>query len=203
MSRDGTAAEPGLDRRKELRLAQESAAGDERAQREVVLRLLDRVRNAARYILRNDADADDAAQSAMVEILRCLGRFRGEGSLGRWASRIAVRTAITLARQRRAETSGAGALHDGPDDAGSASATNADGAVLRRRLVRCLDRLPSERRETVVLRLIEGMTLEEIAEATGVPANTAKDRLRVGRAELRKAVLGDPILRDALKERLP
>ncbi|MBI5486529.1 MAG: sigma-70 family RNA polymerase sigma factor [Deltaproteobacteria bacterium] len=203
MSRDSAAGDPGIDHREELRLAQSAASGDGPAQREVALVLLDRVRRTARYILRNEADADDAAQSAMVEILRCLGRYRGTGSLAHWASRIVARTALAFARRRRADPTTVERLREPPAVPLAPDGTAGDGPMLRRRLVRCLDRLPAERRETVVLRLIEGMTLDEIAEETGVSVNTAKDRLRVGRAELRSAVLDDPVLREALKERLP
>ena len=83
------------------------------------------------------------------------------------------------------------------DDAGAASATNAEGAVLRRRLVRCLDRLPSERRETVVLRLIEGMTLEEIADVTRVGRETVKSRLRYALAKLRQELNGSGMSHEA------
>ncbi|MBI4917480.1 MAG: sigma-70 family RNA polymerase sigma factor [Acidobacteria bacterium] len=191
-------------READLRLADAAASGDDGARRTLALRLADRMRRTARFLLRDEADADDAAQSAMVEVLLCLRRYRGEGSLEHWANRIATRTALELVRRRRrdAEREGRGdAALPAPEE--TTTCGDEPEVVLRQRLLRCLDRVPDERRATVVLRLVHGMTLEEIARETAVPRNTAKDRLRVGRQELREAVREDPILGAALQERLP
>src|SRR6266545_2516131 len=78
-------------------------AGDRRALEVVVGRLLPRVRNLIRYLVRGDADADDIAQEALVAVVRGLPSFRGEGSLEAWADRVAVReTFACLRRSRRA-----------------------------------------------------------------------------------------------------
>jgi RNA polymerase sigma-70 factor (ECF subfamily) len=203
MSVEDAADSREADREADLRLAHAAGAGDLAAQRELAFRLMDRVRSTARYIVRNDVDADDVAQSAMVVVLHRIGEFRGEGSLARWASRIAARAAWALVRRHRQDapppTFGDGSL---PADA-PRSAQGGAGPLLQGPLVRCLDRLPPERRVTVVLRLLFGMTLEEIAQETEVPVNTARERLRIGRRELRSAALADPVLRDALKERFP
>ncbi|MBI5487604.1 MAG: RNA polymerase sigma factor [Deltaproteobacteria bacterium] len=184
----------------ETRLARAAAAGDPAARRALVDGLMDCVRNTSRYVLRNDPDADDAAQIAMVQILRRIGTFRGDGPLAVWAARIAVRTAVAFTRRER--RLGRADLGDGPVQH-AVPAGFGDGPLIRRRLVRCLDRLPADRRVTVVLRLVLGHTLKETAEQTGVPLNTAKDRLRVGREELRRAILEDPVLRDAFREGVP
>src|SRR4051812_17546365 len=57
-------------------------------------RLWPRVRRLVASFLRGSADADDAAQQALMEILRAMPGFRGEARLESWADRIAVRTAI-------------------------------------------------------------------------------------------------------------
>jgi len=204
MSPGNAAVGPAADRDADVRLAEAAASGDDGARRELALRLADRMRRTARFLLRVEADADDAAQSAMVEVLLCLRRYRGESSLEHWANRIAARTALELVRRRRrdAEREGRGeAALRSPEE--TTACRDEPDVVLRQRLLRCLDRLPDERRATVVLRLVHGMTLEEIARETAVPRNTAKDRLRVGRQELREAVREDPILGAALQGRLP
>jgi len=184
----------------ETRLARAAAAGDSAARRALVDRLMDCVRNTARYVVRNDPDADDAAQIAMVQILRRIGTFRGDGPMTVWAARIAARAAVAFTRRER--RLGRVDLGDGPVPH-APPAGFGDGPLIRRRLVQCLDRLPADRRVTVVLRLVLGHTLKETAEQTGVPLNTAKDRLRVGREELRRAILEDPVLRDAFGEGVP
>jgi RNA polymerase sigma-70 factor (ECF subfamily) len=200
----GDRAEDGLSasRAQDLRLAQAAAEGDAAAQRGLVRRLMNRVRNTTRYILHHDSDADDAAQIAMLEILRCIGDYRGDGSLASWATRIATRAALAHGRATRREAGRPGPPAAAPADLSGAE-SEIDGVRLRRALVRCLDRINAERRTVVVLRLLWGMTLEEIAHETEAPVNTVKDRLRVGRRELRQAALEDPVLRGAVKERLP
>ena len=202
--------EPGVarersdgERSEDLALARTAGAGDRTARQQVALRLFDVVRNVARYFVRGDADAEDAAQTAMVEILRCVGEYRGEGSLERWARRIAVRTSLGLVerRLREAQVLQFTADRDGADAAGETKADVEFAA--RRHLACCLDRLKPERRATVVLRLVYGYTLEEIAELTGAPLNTVKDRLRIGRQELRERILKDRVLRELVPPRLP
>jgi RNA polymerase sigma-70 factor (ECF subfamily) len=202
MARERAGETEAADREDDLRLARAAGTGDGEARRRLVLRLMDRVRNAVRYVVRDDAEADDAAQSAMIEILRCVRDYRGDGPLTHWATRVAARAALAHLRRRRREST--------PQEVPQASSaadpfigSGRDDILLRRRLARCFDRLPEERRIAVVLRLVHGLTLAEIAEETDVPLNTAKDRLRVGRQELRRLVLEDPLLREVVKERLP
>ncbi|MBI5501069.1 MAG: sigma-70 family RNA polymerase sigma factor [Deltaproteobacteria bacterium] len=186
----------------ELRLARAAGAGDAEARRALALRLMARVRNAVRYVVGGDAEAEDAAQSAMIEILRCAGDYRGAGPLAHWATRVAARVALAQRRRARGESRRREALRDVPAADGP-DGPDRDDVLLRRRLLGCFDRLPEERRVTVVLHLVHGLTVAEIAEETAVPVNTAKDRLRVGRQELRRWVLEDPALREVLKGRLP
>ena len=83
-----------------LELVSLAAAGDAGARRELVARLQGRVRSVAMAILGNAIDAEDATQAIMVEILGSAGTYRGDNLLG-WADRIAARTAMRHARQRR------------------------------------------------------------------------------------------------------
>ncbi|MCA9695062.1 MAG: hypothetical protein KC636_36115, partial [Myxococcales bacterium] len=62
------------------------------AREQLVRRLLSRVRRATRALLRDPADADDATQLCLIELLRSAASFRGEGSLEAWSDRIVVRT---------------------------------------------------------------------------------------------------------------
>ncbi len=68
--------------------------------------------------------------------------------------------------------------------------------MLRRRLALKLGRLKPEQRAAVVLKHVHGYSVAEIAELTSAPLNTVRDRLRVGKQQLRKLAAGDPLLRD-------
>ena len=147
-------------------------------------RLIDRVRTTVSYLAPNHPDADDLIQRALIEILRSAGSFRGESALETWADRIASRTAMRLLKQRarHAEVSG-------EDEAAKAG--------LRTRLAGLLSRLSPERRAAVVLHYVHGYSVQEISEITETPANTVRDRLRVGKALLRKYMLKDSGTDDA------
>ena len=71
----------------------------------------------------------------------------------------------------------------------------------RARLSALLQRVSPEMRISLVMHFVEGYTAAEVAETTGVPLGTARDRLHRGRAKLRKLVLTDPVLRDWLEAR--
>src|SRR5687767_12270040 len=77
------------------------AAMDRTAQRVVVERLARRVRKVTGLLCRTAADADDAAQLALIEILKSADTFRVATSLERWAERITIRTTLHAARKER------------------------------------------------------------------------------------------------------
>src|SRR5436305_8044544 len=77
------------------------AGGDSHAQRVLAHRVASRVQRLSQRLLANDADAEDAAQMALMEILRSAATYREESSIERWADRIAVRTTLRHAREQR------------------------------------------------------------------------------------------------------
>jgi RNA polymerase sigma-70 factor (ECF subfamily) len=84
--------------------------------------------------------------------------------------------------------------------------TEATGAretrlMVRHQLARSLSCLSEAQRGVVVLRLVHGYSIAEIAEMTGVPVNTVRDRLRVGRKRLRGRIARDPLLKDWVAKR--
>jgi len=180
-------------------LAEAVAAGDHTARRRFVERLLDRARLTVGYLVGTDRDADDMAQIALVQILRSAHTFRGESTLEYWADRIAVRTAMReIRRRKRREQIEPAALQPGTQEPGADVQT--DLKLVRARLAHLLGKLSPERRTAVVLHHVQGYDIAEIAEMTGAPVNTVRDRLRVGRRQLRKRILADPALRGWLNE---
>jgi len=67
---------------------------------------------------------------------------------------------------------------------------------LRVRLASLLQKISPERRTAVTLHHVQGYDLAEISDMTGAPVNTVRDRLRVGRKQLRKHIMRDPMLRE-------
>jgi RNA polymerase sigma-70 factor (ECF subfamily) len=145
---------------------------------------------------RQSCETDDVTQQAMLAVVLALPSFRGECEPAHFASRIAARTAIAAARRARAAMS---TRDDGADldvlEADSAppsrQASTARHAVALREL---LTRIAPEQAETIALRVVLGYSLAEVAEATGVPLNTVRSRMRLAKMALRAAIEADPAM---------
>jgi RNA polymerase sigma-70 factor (ECF subfamily) len=173
---------------------QRAGARDRAAQEEVVLRVMGRTQAVCRSILGGREEHTDAIQAALEAVLKSAPRFRGECSLETWSERIAVRTALRLARRQRLfrlfstrEEEEALELpvveHDASTDA------------LPRPLQEYLDALPPARREVLVLRYRLDYSIPDIATQTGLNVNTVKYRLKQALQQLRALVRRDLALR--------
>lgn len=166
-------------------LARKASKGDRTAQSIVVRRVLPRVRKVARSLATSTADADDAAQHALLEVLRSCHSFRGDASLERWAARIATRAALRhLQRERKRSTAGEEVI----EDTAALPPRPSLADDLPRGLQAYLRELPEAQRNALVLHHALGYSLHEVAELTDVSPNTVKGRLRLGLAALRKHV---------------
>lgn len=158
-------------------------AGQRDAAESLLAELLPRVRNLVRYLLRGD-DVDDIAQEALIAILRGLPTWRGEGSFTSWSDRVAVRVTFAALKKVRADqrqTAGEPVeLMAVPSDDAAP-----DDYVFRRDMARLLDQLSDEQRHALVLHHVLGMSVPEMTEQLGIPFETVRSRLRLGRAHLR------------------
>jgi RNA polymerase sigma-70 factor (ECF subfamily) len=166
--------------RNDVELMAAVASQDAAAQREVLNRLGGRVRKLTGLLCRERADADDAAQLALIAILKSADGFRVATSLERWAERITVRTTL---RARRRERDRRNLLErwlapNRPPWGGNSSSEPLGIDAL-------LERLSPDRRRTFVLHHALGYTVEEIGELSETPVGTVKDRLVSARRELR------------------
>jgi len=170
------------------------AAADPAATRTLANRLVQRVHRVSKSILRSPADADDAAQQSLIEILTSAKSYRGDSSVERWSDRIVVRTSLRLARSKQkvvAKTESEAELESLPstDDPGPSTSSFSEAAP---RPVRAyLELLPEVQREALVLRHVMGYSVAEIAELAGVSPNTIKDRLLRGSREVRRLIRRD------------
>jgi RNA polymerase sigma-70 factor, ECF subfamily len=171
-------------------LMQRVASSDSSAWSQVATRLLPRVRMVARGLLRSDADAADATQNALLEVLRSAGNFRGESSLETWADRITVRVSLRAARRRGRESVDLEAV---PEPATAPEERPSE--LLPRPLLEYLDRLSPARREVLTLRYMLDYSVIEISETLSVPRDTIKYRLKQALSELRGHVRRDQLLK--------
>jgi len=178
-------AAPGPD---EPFLLARARKGDLGAFEEVVRRYQRRVYGVALRIVRAHDVADDVAQEAFVRAWRSLDRFDLSRPFGPWICRIAANLAVNHVRSPRAREEG---LPDGHAETPSAD-PGPLGAILDAEAKRVLDEavagLGPEQRAVFVLRAVEEMSYDEIAEALGISPGTVMSRLFRARERLARAL---------------
>jgi len=157
-----------------------------------VLPHVDAAYNLARWLTRNNQDAEDVVQEAYLRAFRFFSKFRG-GDARAWLLKIVRNTCYTwLHVNRRLQNATEFDESLFPPDT---RALNPEEAVLQNdsgaQLREALEKLSPNLREVLILREFEGMSYREIAEITGVPAGTVMSSLWRARSRLRQ-VLGGP-----------
>jgi RNA polymerase sigma-70 factor (ECF subfamily) len=133
-----------------------------------------------RRLLRREADAEDAVQSAFVKAFAALPRFRGEANLKTWLYRIAVNEAMNLLRKREA-------VGDEGDAAESDLTAPGGMSDAERIAIRSMmGILKPDHRTILALRYWEDLSYEEIAEVLNVPLPSVKMRLHRAKAEFKR-----------------
>jgi RNA polymerase sigma-70 factor, ECF subfamily len=170
-------------------------AGDEEAFAALVRTYSGRLLAAARRLLRSDEDAADAVQEAFMAAFKSIDGFQGTARLSTWLHRIVINAALMKLRSssRRPEESIEDLLPRFDADGCWATDVHSWGAsddLLERRetrvmVRRCIDSLPETYRTILVLRDIEDLDTEEVAEQLAITPNAVKIRLHRARQALR------------------
>ncbi|HEY8516580.1 MAG TPA: RNA polymerase sigma factor [Candidatus Binatia bacterium] len=162
-------------------------AGDVRLFEVLMRRYNQRVYRAARAVLRDDHEAEDAMQEAWVRAYANLASFAGRARFSTWLTRIVLNHAIERDRLRRRTFDATDAGDALPDVACSAEQQSID-VELRRALESAIGELPEVYRTTFVLRAVEGLSTAETAECQDVPEETVRTRLHRARELLRRDI---------------
>ncbi len=152
-----------------------------------------RMRRTAMRITAHVEDAEDAVQQAFTSAWMNLKRFRGDSAFSTWLTRITMNEALSLLRKRNRRTFVAIDEQVRDDEEAKSVALPAEGNPEERFLERELKALVRESmklvrpayREAMRLRVLEDLTLEEIAERMGIPVNTVKVHLFRGRRAMK------------------
>jgi RNA polymerase sigma-70 factor (ECF subfamily) len=175
------------------RLIAECLSGNAAAFGELVRRHQDRLYNTVYRLLDNHEDAYDVVQDAFLNAYQSLDSFKGDSLFFTWLYRIAVNTAISFKRKRRAmvriDSTGSNPViepHDTSDEARPGHAL--EQAEQEVRVRQALARLSPEHRAVLILKDMEGQKYEDMAEALGVPIGTIRSRLHRARLELREVL---------------
>jgi RNA polymerase sigma-70 factor (ECF subfamily) len=150
---------------------------------QIFLPHLDAAYNLARLLTRNAHDADDVVQESYLRALRAFSSFRG-GASRPWFLAIVRNTSFTWLRDNRSPADRAEYHEELHVSGGPTPEAQSLGQERARELERCVQQLPSDFREAIVLREMEELSYKEIAEITGVPQGTVMSRLSRARTRL-------------------
>ena len=169
-----------------------------------------RIYTTAFAILRNEAEAEDAAQEAVLKAFTHIGQFRAEARFSTWLTQIAVNEA--LMRRRKAHTEIMEPIGEREEDDGSYTPRDfadwreipsevLEKKEIRQKLASAVATLAEKYRQVFVLRDIQHLSIEETAEALGISRASVKTRLLRARLMLRDLLA--PGLGGAWFKRLP
>lgn len=177
-------------------LVSRATAKDKEAYRQLVERYQSRAISIAYGILKNREDAEDVVQESFVKAYLSLPNFKGDSSFYTWLYRIVYNMSIDVKRksartsryesdieERELEHSmeGAAQSQDGPDE-----------ELIRKEKLRCIDKamreISEEHRTVIMLREVDGLDYQEIADVTGVSKGTIMSRLHYARKKLQQVL---------------
>lgn len=150
--------------------------GDETALSLLIGRHRNRLVRTATNLLRDRHEAEDVSQEAFLKAFREIHRLRDDRAFSGYLYRICVRLCMDRLRLKRAEPTEFDRIQDH------------EGALIENRVVieKVLNQLPADLRTTLVLREIEQLSYEEVAEVMHVPIGTVRSRLHTAREKFRK-----------------
>ena len=159
---------------------------------QVVLPHLNAAYNLARWLTRNDHDAEDVVQDAYLRALRFFGGFRGDDARA-WLLAIVRNTCYDFLRRHRSQE--VTDVFDEDIHSADHQHETPETALLRRvdqlRVRQALEELPLTWREVIILRELEGLSYKQIADVAGIKIGTVMSRLARARARLQVVLASD------------
>lgn len=201
VGREGSRSDVGWFDESEEKFVARLRARDERAFNHLVRTYERRVFAIVFRMIGRRDEAEDVSQEVFVQIFKAIDGFRGDAKLSTWVYRITVnlcKNRIKYLARRRTEDGGeedlAGEARDVERAAGATVGETerpdevVGGRQLEAIVQRAIASLDPEFREALVLRDVEDLAYDEIAEIVGVPEGTVKSRIHRARAQVRETV---------------
>lgn len=165
---------------------------------ELCRRHLARVRVVLFRVLGNDAEIADLAQEAVLSAMKAAPKFRGEsGQLGAWFTSIAVNTARDAIRKKQLFRRFF-ARDDSVSEHAQSRLASVEQVETIKRTYQVLEKMSADDRIAFSLRIIDQMTMDEVAETCGTSVSTAKRRVEKARQRFNLLASRDPLLADLL-----
>lgn len=168
------------------KLVELAQKGDSRAFDTLVSKYQRKLGRLVMRLVKDSAEAEDVVQEAFIKAYRALPTFRGESAFYTWLYRIGINTAknYLVSQKRRAPTS---TEYDNDEAESFAEGellrdiNTPEGVLMSKQIGQtvnqAVDSLPEELRNAIILREIEGMSYEEIADKMGCPIGTVRSRI--------------------------
>ena len=180
-------------------LLRRAQAGDEAAFGVIMRANYERTFRLVCAILHNEADARDVCQEVWLTVWKQLPTFRADSRFSTWLHPIATRRALDHLRKRRRwfdrflpfDTGDANAVEVAEPATNEDAVSLAEGNETVTRVRAALASLPPKHRAVLALRELEGLSYEEIAQATGIPTGTVMSRLHHARRLLAEKLSHD------------
>lgn len=182
----------------EKKLCKDAANGDVASFEALIKPHQTTIFNIAYRICENRNDAEDIAQDALVKAFCSISEFKGESKFSTWLYRIATNTALDAVKRRKRHMTESldSKIHtddgeitlDIPSSEPSPE-TRAESKEIKIEVQRALNRLPEINRTIIILRDINGLAYNEIAEILGCSEGTVKSRLSRARQKLKEILL--------------
>lgn len=172
-------------------LIQRIQGGDRLAFDQMVLKYRNRVMGIATRMLVDRGEAEDLAQDVFVKVYRGLPEFQGESLFSTWLFRITANSCLNRRRRRRSGppvSDGAGDPELAASDPSSEPHHLLEQKELKIVLEKSIQSLPEEQRIVLMLRDMEGLSYEEIAESLGLELGTVRSRLHRARLQIQARI---------------
>lgn len=182
---------------KESLLIKKAKEGDEGSFEALILSCKGKAYNIALRYVKNENDALDVLQESFIKIFRNLSKFNEESKFETWVYRIVVNTCNDFLRKNKNKYNEISVVLDGNDDEKELDIPDntppPEAAILNKEhseyILDCLEKIPIDHREIIVLRDIKGFTYEEISEILECSIGTVKSRISRARNNFKEVYL--------------
>lgn len=162
---------------------------------ETLIRMYEnKIYNLCYYILKNKDDAFDASQEACIKIYRFINKFKGDSKFSTWVYRVTYNTCLDYIKKKKDELS-----YEDVFSTETGAEGRVDGAIeskeLKYEIKKSILKLSNDFRTVIILRDIEGLSYQEIADILEIEVGTVKSRINRAREALKNELIKNGIVR--------
>lgn len=167
---------------------------DSSAFESLILKYEGKIYNMCYYLLKNREDASDASQEVCIKIYKSINKFKGDSKFSTWIYRITYNTCLDYIKKRKDELSYEEVLST---DSNVESKTEGiiEARELKFELKRCILKLNNDFKTVIILRDIEGLSYQEIADVLNIEVGTVKSRINRAREAFKNELIKSGIVR--------